>query len=112
MRLNKCYCDPTKFYNVRVSGSINNLERIYYKCISFQAFEWGYDAALKENLDEAAHPEVQRAALVMMNREQFAELKATVLGLSKKIDSLLKVVVFMKSVVMCYLLLLVLAIVK
>ena len=25
VRLKKCYCDPKKFYNVRVSGSINNL---------------------------------------------------------------------------------------
>ena len=48
----------------------------------------------------------------MMNGEQFNELKATVLGFSKKVDSLLKVVVFMKFVVMFYLLLFVLAIVK
>ena len=89
----KCYCDSTKFYDVRVSGSINNQEIIYYKCMSCQAFEWGYDAYLKENLDEAADPEVQVATPVMMNGEQFAELKATVLGLSKKIHSLLKVVV-------------------
>ena len=58
VRLKKCYCDPKKFYNVRVSSSINNLGRIYCKCISCQAFERGYDADLKENLDEAAHPEV------------------------------------------------------
>ena len=93
-------------------GSINNLGRIYYKCISCQAFEWGYDADLKENLDEAALLEVQGATSVMMNGEQFNELKATVLGLSKKVDSLLKVVVFMKFVVMFYLLLVFLAIVK
>ena len=76
VRLKKCYYDPTKFYDVRVSDPINNLGRIYYKCISCQAFKWGYDADLKENLDEAAHPEVQGAAPVMMNGEQFAELKA------------------------------------
>ena len=48
----------------------------------------------------------------MMNGEQFAELKVTVPGLFKKIDNLLKVVVFMKFVVMFYQLLLALAIVK
>ena len=67
---------------------------------------------MKENLDEAAPSEVQGAAPVMMNGEQFNELKVTVLGLSKKVDSLLKVVVFMKFVVMFYLLLFILAIVK
>ena len=107
VRLKKCYCDPTKFYDVRVSGSINNMERIYHKCISCQAFEWGYDADLKDNLDEVVLLEIQGVALVMMNGKQFNELKAIVLGLSKKVDSLLKVVVFMKFVVMFYLLLMV-----
>ena len=112
VRLKKCYCDPTKFYDIRVSGSINNLGRIYYKCMSCQAFEWGYDADLKENIEEAAPAEVQGPAPVMLNGEQFNELKATVEGLSKKVDSLLKVLVFMKFVVMLYLLLVFLAIVK
>ena len=80
--------------------------------MSCQAFEWGYDADLKVNLDEAALLEVQGAAPVKMNGEQFNELKATILGLSKKVDSLLKVVVFMKFFVMFYLLLFVIAIVK
>ena len=84
--MKKCYCDPTKFYDVRVSGLINNLERIYYKCISRRAFEWGYDVDLKENLNEDAHPKVQGAKPVTVNGEQFAELKATILELSKKID--------------------------
>ena len=80
--------------------------------MSCQAFEWSYDADLKENIDEAAPVEVQGAAPVMLNGEQFNELKATVEGMSKKVDSLLKVMVFMKFIVMFYLLLVFLVIVK
>ena len=80
--------------------------------MSCQAFEWGFDADLKENIDEATPAEVQGVAPVMLNGEQFNELKATMEGLSKKVDSLLKVLVFMKFVVMFYLLLVFFAIVK
>ena len=80
--------------------------------MSCQAFEWGFDADLKENIDEPTPAEGEGAAPLMSNGEQFNELKATVEGLSKKVDSLLKVLVFMKFVVMLYLLLVFLAIVK
>ncbi|CAO2832299.1 unnamed protein product [Amaranthus hypochondriacus] len=78
VRLKKCDCDPSKFYDVRVSGLVTNLGRIYYKCISCQTFEWGYSYDLKVNLDEAALPEVQGPAPAVMNGEQFNEIKSTV----------------------------------
>ena len=110
--MKKCDCDPSKFYDVRVSGSVTNLGRIYYKCISCQAFEWGYSYDLKENLHEATLTDAQGPAPNVMNRDEFNELKSTVLGLCNKVDGLLRVADFMKYVVMFFLFLLVVAIIK
>ena len=112
VRLKKYDCDPSKFYDVRVSGSVTNLGRIYYKCISCQAFEWGYSYDLKENFHEATLTDAQGPAPKVMNRDEFDELKSTVLGLCNKVDGLLSVADFIKYVVMFFVLLLVVAIIK
>jgi hypothetical protein len=112
VRLKKCDCDPSKFYDVRVSGSVTNLGRIYYKCISCQAFEWGNSYDLKENLHEATLADAQGPAADTMNMEELRELKSTVLGLCDKVDGLVRVAELMKYIVMFLLLLLVVAFIK
>lgn len=43
VKFKKCNCEPTKYFDIKVSGSRNNPGRPFYKCFSCGEFDWVYE---------------------------------------------------------------------